>query len=72
MINCVDPEQTAPSAPSAPSGAALSGYTMFAQAYLSQNVGSLQYVIYEPCHEKTCLRGFCPDKTQTDLRSHRI
>ena len=27
--------------------------------------------ISEPCHEKTCLRGFRPDKTQTRLLSYR-
>ena len=26
---------------------------------------------FEPCHEKTCLRGFQPVKTQTDLCSQR-
>ena len=26
--------------------------------------------IFEPRHEKTCLRGFRPGKTQTGLRSH--
>ena len=29
------------------------------------------YNTYEPCHEKTCLRGFRPDKTQTGLLSYR-
>ena len=28
-------------------------------------------VILEPCHEKTCLQGFRPGKTQTDLLSYR-
>ena len=27
--------------------------------------------LYEPRHEKTCLRGFRPGKTQTGLRIHR-
>ena len=37
MANSVDPEQTAP----------LSGSALFAQAYLSENLGSLQYT-YKP------------------------
>ena len=38
------------------------------------NMGSsLQTVmlLLEPRHEKTCLRGFRPGKTQTSLLSHR-
>ena len=27
--------------------------------------------LFEPRHEKTCLRGFQQGKTQTGLRSHR-
>ena len=27
-------------------------------------------ILYEPCHEKTCLRGFWPGKTQTGLLSY--
>ena len=37
MANSVDPDQTAP----APLGAVWSGSTLFAQAYLSKNLGSL-------------------------------
>ena len=39
MANSVDPDQTAPV------GAVWSGSTLFAQAYLSKNLGSLQYVL---------------------------
>ena len=38
MANIVDPDQTAPL------GAVWSGSALFAQAYLSENLGSLQYV----------------------------
>ena len=38
MANSVDPDQTAPTAPL---GAVWSGSTMFAQAYLSDNLESL-------------------------------
>ena len=37
MANSVDPEQTAPP------GAVWSGSALFAQAYLSENLGSLRY-----------------------------
>ena len=37
MANSVDPDQTAPL------GAVWSGSALFAQAYLSKNLGSLQY-----------------------------
>ena len=37
MANSVDPDQTAPL------GAVWSGSALFAQAYLSENLGSLQY-----------------------------
>ena len=37
IANSVDPDQTAPL------GAVWSGITLFAQAYLSKNVGSLRY-----------------------------
>ena len=36
MANCVDPDQTAPL------GAVWSGSALFAQAYLSENLGSLR------------------------------
>ena len=39
MANSVDPAQTAPL------GAVWSGSALFAQAYLSENLGSLRYVI---------------------------
>ena len=38
IANGVDPDQ------SAPLGAVWSGSALFAQAYLSENVGSLQYI----------------------------
>ena len=38
MANTVDPDQTAP-----PLGAVWSGSTLFAQAYLSENLKSLWY-----------------------------
>ena len=28
-------------------------------------------ILYDPCHEKTCLQGFGLGKTQTDLLSYR-
>ena len=37
MANSVDPDQTAPT------GAVWSGSALFAQAYLSENLGSLKY-----------------------------
>ena len=40
MANSVDPDQTAPL------GAVWSGSTLFAQAYLSENLGSLQYFLF--------------------------
>ena len=39
MANSVDPDQTAPL------GAVWSGSALFAQAYLSENLGSLRYVL---------------------------
>ena len=39
MANSVDPDQTAPK------GAVWSGSALFAQAYLSENLGSLRYTI---------------------------
>ena len=38
IANSVDPDQTAPV------GAVWSGSTLFAQAYLSENLGSLRYI----------------------------
>ena len=39
MANSVDPDQTAPL------GAVWSGSALFAQAYLSENLGSLRYMV---------------------------
>ena len=39
MENSVDPDQTAPL------GAVWSGSALFAQAYLSENLGSLRYIV---------------------------
>ena len=39
MANSVDPDQTAPV------GAVWSGSTLFAQAYLSENLGALRYPV---------------------------
>ena len=49
MANSVDPDQTAPlgavwSGQTAPLGAVWSGSALFAQAYLSENLGSLRYM----------------------------
>ena len=41
MANSVDPDQTAPV------GAVWSGSTLFAQTCLSENLGSLQYVLLQ-------------------------
>ena len=41
MANSVDPDQTAPL------GAVWSGSALFAQAYLSENLGSLRYILSE-------------------------
>ena len=35
------------------------------------NLTLLPSVIFEPCHKKTCLQGFGPGKTRTDLLSYR-
>ena len=69
MANSVDPDQTAPL------GAVWSGSALFAQAYLSKNLGSLRLsclfgLIFWPLHKKTCLRGVRPGKTQTGLLSY--
>ena len=47
--------------------------------YLSQHLGSLgshydwkvHCILYDPCHNKTCLWGFRPGKIQTGLLSYR-
>ena len=51
MANSVDPDQTAPRGANsvdpdqtAPRGAVWSGSALFAQAYLSENLGSLRYI----------------------------
>ena len=41
MANSVDPDHTAPL------GAVWSGSALFAQAYLSENLGSLWYIVYQ-------------------------
>ena len=43
MANSVDPDQTTPL------GAVWSGSALFAQAYLSENLGSLQYDAMKDC-----------------------
>ena len=43
MANSVDPDQAAPL------GAVWSGSALFAQAYLSENLGSLRYLL-QSCH----------------------
>ena len=43
MANSVDPDQTAPL------GAVWSGSALFAQSYLSENLGSLRYSLELPC-----------------------
>ena len=43
MANSVDPDQTAPL------GAVWSGSALFAQAYLSENLGSLRYSYWNKC-----------------------
>ena len=40
MTNSVDPDQTAPL------GAVWSGSALFAEAYLSENLGSLRYTLF--------------------------
>ena len=45
MANSVDPDQTAPL------GAVWSGSALFAQAYLSENLGSLRYPLYKFIHD---------------------
>ena len=53
MANSVDPDQTAPlgavwsGSALFPLGAVLSGSALFAQAYLSENLGSLRYFIFQ-------------------------
>ena len=46
MANSVDPDQTAPL------GAVWFGSALFAQAYLSENLGSLWYVFEMMCHKQ--------------------
>ena len=50
MANSVDPDQTAPL------GAVWSGSALFAQAYLSENLGSLQYIRFHGREPQT----LCP------------
>ena len=42
MANSVDPDQTAPWSCRGPLGAVWSGSALFAQTYLSENLGSLR------------------------------
>ena len=49
MANSTDPDQTAPL------GAVWSESTLFAQAYLSENLGSLRYTLPYLCQEDSCL-----------------
>ena len=46
MANSVDPDQTAPL------GAVWSGSALFAQAYLSENFGSLRYLRFALFHQQ--------------------
>ena len=66
MANSVDPDQTAPL------GVVWSGSALFAQVYLSENLGSLWYTAkpFEPSHEIMVL--FIPRNLilQTCVRSH--
>ena len=48
MANSEDPDQTAPL------GAVWSGSALFAQTYLSENLGSFRY-----CHLQKKTSGFC-------------
>ena len=48
MANSVDPDQTAPL------GAVWSGSTLFAQAYLSENLGSLRHMYIFKVHVHPC------------------
>ena len=41
MANSVDPDQTVPQ------GAVRTGSALFAEAYLSENLGSLRYILYD-------------------------
>ena len=61
MANSVDPDQTAPL------GAVWSGSALFAQAYLSENLGSLPSGTCEPRHDKTNKVIVSPAKTQISL-----
>ena len=53
IANSVDPDQTAPL------GAVWSGSALFAQAYLSENLGSLRY-FHELMHNPTSHSGCQP------------
>ena len=57
MANSVDPDQTAPL------GAVWSGSALFAQAYLSENLGSLRYILkFEQCGFTILV--MCPNDTE--------
>ena len=68
MANSVDPDQTAPL------GAVWSGSALFAQAYLSENLGTLRYFLslFEPRHDKTNKMTVRPVKTQISLDIHPV
>ena len=74
MANSVVPDQTAPL------GAVWSGSTLFAQAYLSKNLGSLRIpraftaeniaFPYQPHHEKTCFSQQHANNKSADQPAH--
>ena len=53
MANSVDPDQTAPL------GAVWSGSALFAQAYLSENLGSLRYMHITDDYKNLCVKQQC-------------
>ena len=46
-------------------------YGFAGQIPVDSELHTNQLTLLEPRHEKTCIRGFRPGKTQTGLRSHR-
>ena len=50
MANSADPDQTAPL------GAVWTGSALFAQAYLSENLGSLRYSVFSPCSPREIIK----------------
>ena len=55
MANSVDPDQTAPK------GAVWSGSALFAQAYLSENLGSLRYSLKHGFGYNTARSSWLPN-----------